>query len=144
MAESQDEFAIYDALFEPLVEKYGPLDAQVLSSPMMMFGMSFRTRREVGLYVTYEPDHLAETESKEGLKFALFTVAKAPEGSLTELLEQLGLWFLDHKVGDGDTADLSAFDLEGLPSAAVAFSLFSQYPEGYGLFELRFIDPEDA
>ena len=49
--DDEDMFEIYDELFRPLEEKYGPLDDQVLSSPMLMFGVSVAMRAEDGLYV---------------------------------------------------------------------------------------------
>ncbi|MEO0762903.1 MAG: hypothetical protein AAFZ09_14045 [Pseudomonadota bacterium] len=133
-----DPFAIYDDLLAPLVAAHGALDDEVLSSPLMMFGVSFLRRAADGLYVVYEPSHLEETESREGLRFALFVAAKAPEEALTDLLTAIADYVLDHEIGDGDTLDLAALEIDGLPSTEARFRLFSRAPEGYGLYELRF------
>ena len=136
--DDDDMFAVYDELFAPLEAKFGPLDDDVLSSPMMMFGMSFMLREADGLYVTYEPYHLAETQSREGLKFALFMVSTEPQDVVTDLLEAIAGWVLENEIGSGDTIDLSKFELEGLSSQTAEVTLFSQQPQGFGLYEVRF------
>ncbi|MEM1299085.1 MAG: hypothetical protein AAGH68_07365 [Pseudomonadota bacterium] len=141
--EEDDLFQIYDELFKPLEEKYGRLDDVVLSSADL-FGMSFVMRKLDGMYVTYSPYHLVETHSREGLKYALFVVsATSPQESLTSLLTGLANWFLENEFGDGDTADISGFEIEGLPSNSVRFKLFSQHPDGHGLYEVQFTGDGD-
>jgi hypothetical protein len=136
--DDEDLFAVYDELFAPLEAKFGPLDDEVLSSPMMMFGMSFSMREADGLYVTYEPYHLIETQSREGLKFALFMISPERRDIVTDLLEAIAQWVLENEIGNGDTIDLSAFEIEDLPAKTAEISLFSQQPEGFGLYEVRF------
>jgi len=133
-----DPFEIYDDLFAPLEARYGPLDDIILSSPMMMFGMSFAIRQQDGLYITYEPYHLIETKSREGLKFALFTASDHPQDVVTDFLEELARWVLENEIGDGDEIDLTKFEAEDLPWKAARVSLFSRTPVGYGLYEITF------
>ncbi len=135
----QDPFEIYDDLFSPLEEKFGALDDDVLSSPMLMFGMSFCKRQEIGLYVTYEPFHLIETESKEGLKFAVFMAWARTQSTATDFLTEFADWILENRIGDGDVIDVSGFETKGLPSDSVRISLFSNHPESYGIYEVRFV-----
>jgi len=136
--DDEDLFAVYDQLFAPLEAKFGALDDDILSSPMMMFGMSFSLREADGLYVTYEPYHLIETQSREGLKFALFMVLPGQQDLATDLLEAMAQWALENQIGNGDTIDLSVFEIEYLPAKTAEISLFSQQPEGFGLYEVRF------
>ncbi|MBD3679252.1 MAG: hypothetical protein HUJ27_12755 [Rhodobacteraceae bacterium] len=133
-----DYFEIYDDLFAPLEARFGPLDDIVLSSPMMMFGMSFMMREQDGLYVTYEPYHLVETKSREGLRFALFAASDHHQDVMTAFLEELARWVLQNEIGEGDEINLANFETEGLPWKTARVSLFSRAPDGYGLYEITF------
>ena len=134
-----DLFEIYDTLFQPLADEFGPLDEDVLSSPMLIFGVSFMMRQEDNLYVTYEPFHLVETKSREGLRFALFVAGDATPGhTLTEFLTELADWVLDNEIGDGDQIDLADFETEELPGRTAKIALFSKKPGGYGLYRVSF------
>ena len=140
MDSDDDLFAIYDALYAPLVEKYGPLDDTILSSPMMIFGMSFSIREADGLYVMYEPFHLDQTRSREGLKFAVFMVSDAPREDVTDFLTELADWVLENPVGDGDMIELSEVgDAAGTLAPRAELRLFSRGPEGFGLYEARLL-----
>jgi hypothetical protein len=105
-----DPFEIYGELYAPLEKRFGLLDEDVLSSPMMMSGMSFCMRRQEGLYVMYEPCHLIETKSREGLKFAIFLRTDLPEAVATDFLTELADWVLENEIGHGDRIDLTDFE----------------------------------
>ncbi|MEM6490206.1 MAG: hypothetical protein AAF677_18390 [Pseudomonadota bacterium] len=142
LEQADDPFDIYDELLAPLVARYGPLDEETLVSPHLIFGVSFKTKAEIGLFVTYEPYHLHDTASREGLRFALFVVADAPDQALIDMLTALANHVTEQAIGDGDTADLASLGIEGLPSHRVGLHLFSEGPTGYGLFEVRFMSPD--
>lgn len=133
----------YSVLFKDLQEKYGPLDAETLSSVVGFSAggpVSLSKQDAKTLFVTCELSvYPKQRKSEEGLNYELLSVGDFTEDQCRKLLTALGNLSMNAVLGSDHTVDISGMVEPGCRVKQVQMKLFSKIRyqgDDYGIYRV--------